>query len=316
MKKKTTLIILLFFYCITLGVSLFAQPVITSSSSLPPYGTVDSVFIAAATVPPGAGGAGVTWNLSGLAISYGASLTIFNPSSSPYISTFPTANFVLQLSGSSTNYNYDRKSSIGLETIATSYAGAGTGVDYAPNPRLSIPFPFHYGDSVIDTYQTTTSAAQTLALIYDGYGTLITPHHTYTNVIRVKENYGGSDYHYAWYSVAPLMLLVDYSNTGSNYVIIEDTMSTSYVCGVMPTFPVVVLFPNPSEGTATLRVTTPKELDHAVMVITDAMGRTEKEIDLQEAETTLSLTNMSKGLHLYRVYNGGVNIANGQWIIQ
>jgi hypothetical protein len=292
-----------------------AQPIITSGISFPAIGSVDSVLGGPASVPPGGGGAGVTWNLSGLTLMYGGTLSIVNPSGTPYTGTFPTSNFCLQLVTGTTSYDYNRKSAIGIENLATTYAGVGTGTDYSPNPRLNMPFPFHYLDAVTDTFQSTTSAPETVILTYDGYGTLITPFHTYTNVIRVKEDYGGTDYDYVWYTVSPFMMVMNYNNSGNNYVCVSATPVTSGIKNTPETVNVSIS-PNPLTSYGILKIDAPVALKNTTIHVTDMIGRTVKAIAVYGSETIIKKDDLAPGIYLYHLLNEGKLISIGKLEIQ
>ena len=100
--------------CLLLAVnspSSFAQTVLVSTFPPPAIGTVDSVYIAQATVLPGNGGNGVTWDLSALSPTFEGTATAVDPAATPYFDSFSTANICskLTLAGTNTNaYVYDR----------------------------------------------------------------------------------------------------------------------------------------------------------------------------------------------------------------
>jgi len=312
MKKIITFSVI---YLAIFGNISSAQPIITNSNALPAVGTVDTIYISPATVVPGGGGAGITWNFSALTLTNGGTITISDPATTSYAATFPTSNFCLKITAGPTAYDYDRKTSTGMETIATGYMGTGTGQNYSTNPRLSIPFPFHYTDAVIDTFQTTTGIPEFQTLTYDGYGTLITPLHTYTNVIRVKEDYGGTDFHYAWYTVNPLILVLNYSNTANNYIYISNMPSVTGLNQANTIKTSVKLYPNPFTDNATLKIDAPNGLCNATITITDATGRTIKQVPVYTAETVIQRDGLSAGLYFYCVQNDGVKVANGKLVI-
>jgi hypothetical protein len=295
-----------------------AQPIITSSSTNPAVGTSDSLYMSASAMSPGGGGAGVTWNFSTLPLTFAGMINIVNPSASPYASTFPSANFVMQMSvGASTVYDYNRNSSVGMETFASTYAGTGTGYDFTPNPRLSIPFPFHYLDSKTDTFQSLGSSTQdTVRLTYDGYGTLILPWKTYSNVIRVKEEYGGTDYKYAWYTVSPLMLVFGWDNGASNpFHYISEAATPTAVANISGSANVAV-YPNPFTSNTVLRITSTADFSNTVLLLTDIAGKTVKQQLITGEETNIDRDGLSPGIYFYKVINSGVTIALGKLSIQ
>lgn len=302
-------IYMIFAGMVAMSTAAFAQPVITSSLTTVPLGTIDTAYGASPTVLPGAGGAGVTWDMSTVTTAYAAKLTVVDPSTTPYASTFPGATFCAQVDGTSTSYNYNRQTSIGVENLTTTYAGVGTGKDYSPNPRLSVPFPFSYTDERSDTFQSTTSGADTVRLIYDGYGSLITPFNTYSSVIRIKEDYG-TKYSYSWYNVTPFVMVMNYSSSSNNYVIVKTHFATTGIANT-PAVASAVIFPNPTSGNAVLRMDA-TAYNNASVTITDLLGKTVKQIPVTSAETTIQKEGLTTGLYFYSVQNNGVRIANGK----
>lgn len=289
-----------------------AQPVITSSVTSVPPGTVDSAYGASPTVLPGSGGAGITWDMSTVPTIFAAKLTVVDPATSMYASTFPTATFAVKVEGTTTTYNYSRQSSIGLETLSLTYGGTGVGTDFNPNPRMTVPFPFSYTDSKSDTFQSTTSGNDTVRLTYDGYGILKTPFNTYSNVIRIKEDYGTS-YSYSWYNVSPFALVMNYASATNNYVIVKTHFVTTGVSNVA-VGPQVVVYPNPTSGNAVLRMDATGYYN-ASFTLTDITGKTVKQLSVTSSETNVSKDGLAPGLYYYTVQNNGVEIANGKLII-
>jgi len=314
MKKIFTLSGTLFL----LSTALVAQPVLKSTMSQPPVGTVDSIYGSPpGSVSYGSGGAGVTWNLSGLAPYLQGYATVVSPASTPYHSSFPNANFVLQLtSGIFNYYDYDKISSTGWETQASSYNGPGTGSDYTPNPESDLEFPFNYTASFIDTFQKVGGSANTVPITYDGYGTLITPFGTYANVVRVYKYYGPGDYNYKWYSTSPYLFIIASYDASSNYYTLIGNGTPSGVKQVATENLSVNVYPNPVYEKATIKVDAPNGLNNASFILTDVMGKTIKELKINALQTTLETGNIAPGIYFYRLSNEGHNVAFGKLSIQ
>jgi type IX secretion system substrate protein len=316
--KKTALLFVLQCICL-LAVcgTLFAQPVIVNT--MPPFtvGTTDSIYTAPASVAPGGGGSGITWNLSALTPSAIGTISAVTPSSTPYISTFPTATFCAKLSPISggSAYIYERISSTKWEQLANDYAGVGTGTDYTPNPESSIEFPMSYLNSFVDTFQKVGGGANTVTITYDGYGTLMTPFGTYTNVARIYKYWGPGDYDYNWYETSPnLGIVVSFDAQSNAYTLVREAGATSGI-KVESAPHAVTLFPNPFTDRATLKIDV-DELRNASVTITDVMGNVVKQIPLVATETTIQRDDLSSGIYLYHVCNNGFRISNGRLIIQ
>ncbi len=298
------------------GSVLFAQPVIVNTMLPFPVGTVDSAYSAPASVPPGVGGAGVTWNISALVPTATGTISIVNPASTPYTATFPTATLcglVTPVSGS-VAYIYQRLSSTKWEKLANNYSGIGTGQDYSPNPESYMMFPFSYTNTFTDTFQKTTSSANTVDVTYDGYGTLITPHATYTNVVRIYKYWSPGDYDYNWYVTSPnIGLVAAYHAQTNQYTLIRHAATTGLPEANAHTK--VQLYPNPFSLIAMMRIDDPNGLSGASVTITDAMGRIVRSLPVNNSETIISGEGLSAGLYFYSVQNNGQNIASGKMAI-
>ena len=317
MKKIITFSLLLCIYMVVFCGTVFGQPVLVSTMTPYPVGTMDSIYGAAATVAPGSGGAGVTWNLSGLTPVPEGLITVVTPSSSPYFSTFPTATFCARLSpsGGGAAYIYERLSPTKWEQLANNYSGPGTGTDYTPNPESAVEFPMSYLNSFVDTFQKVGGGPNTVTITYDGYGTLITPFATYTNVVRIYKYWGPGDYDYNWYVTSPYLDIVASFDMQSNaYTLVKTNSTTSIKENTSAES--VSLFPNPLKDKATLTIDAPGGLNNASLILTDISGKVLKEIGISNTCTELQKDALEAGLYFYQVFNNGTRIANGKLIIR
>lgn len=311
MKSTTGLLLSLM-----VGCSAFAQPVIVSTMSPFPVGTIDSVLSAPATLSPGAGGAGITWNFSTLSVSYMGQVAIVDATTSPYGSTFPTSNFcakIMPLSGSPM-YVYERISSARWEQLANNYAGTGTGTVYT-NPETTLQFPMHYLDAFTDTFQKTTGGPNTVDVTYDGYGTLITPVATYTNVVRIKKYWGPGDYAYNWLTTSPYLgIIAVYDATGNSFSFFGSSATTAVQSVNRPAE--VAIVPNPFSTQATLVFNSPEGINNAWLTVYDATGRVVRHLPVTQPATTIDRESLSSGLYFYTLHNNAGRVANGKFVIQ
>ena len=316
--KKTLLHSIASGICLAVACNtLSAQPVLVNTMMPFPVGTNDSIYAAAATVSPGAGGAGVTWDLSGLTPLLQGTISIVNPSSTPYFSTFPSATFCAKENptGGGSAYIYERLSATKWEQLSNNYAGVGTGTDYTPNPESAVEFPMHYLDSFTDTFQKVGGSANTVNITYDGYGTLKTPFATYTNVVRIYKYWGPGDYDYNWYVTSPyLNIVMSFDMQSSSYTLVRDAASTSVINIQSPE--TVEVYPNPVTDNAIIKIATVNGINNASISLTNSMGAVLREIPLKDSETILSKGNLPGGLYFYSVFNNGMKIATGKLIIQ
>jgi hypothetical protein len=278
---------------------------------------MDSIYAAAVTVLPGAGGAGVTWDFSSLTPVLEGTVTMISPSGAPNFSTFPTTTFCAKLlpTGGSPLYVYERLSATKWEHLANNYTGPGTGTDYTPNPESTLMFPMSYSNSFMDTFQKTTGGPNTVTVTYDGYGTLITPFTTYHNVVRIKKYWGVGDYAYNWLTTSPYLGIVAVFDAQNNAYTLVRQPGTTAIKEVAAQ-ETAQLYPNPFTDKAILKINTAGGLYNASLIITDALGRVVKQVPVTGDETTLQRNGMSAGLYFYTVTNNSVKIASGKLIVQ
>ena len=201
------------------------------------------------------------------------------------------------------------------ETLADTYYGTGTGSDYAPNPESNLAYPFHYQDSLVDTFQKVNSTAKMVTITYDGFGTLITPFATYTNVVRIHKNFGVGDYDDNWYITTPFLSpVVRYESSTNMYTLVGHT-TTTRVANVNKDYSVQV-YPNPVTSGSTIKVLSANGYSNASVTISDVTGRVMQKINISGDMTRLDKGTLPAGIYLYQVYNAGQRIANGKIIVQ
>ncbi len=169
-----------------------AQPVLDYPTNVPQPGDAYTYTTADTNgVSEGAAGANITWDLSGIT-SNGTSYDyeVLDASTTPYIGTFPTADIAYTETGSEFFQYYD------ITTTTNEYIGYGSptlNMIYSDNMKV-MNYPFTYGDSFSDNslysfessgYNFTTASSQTIEC--DGYGTLVMPNGTFSNVLRMKQ---------------------------------------------------------------------------------------------------------------------------------
>ena len=139
---------------------------------------------------PGESGADVTWDFSNIA-AYNDTITewIVSPSATPYASQFPAANLVEKYSDGRfvfLNKTADQSELVGFKDTINNITA------HYPDPVLIGQRPLSYGDSTVDAFTAqlqvgvAMQGSGNVTLHADGYGTLVLPNATYTNVLRVK----------------------------------------------------------------------------------------------------------------------------------
>ncbi|MCW3120527.1 MAG: hypothetical protein JWQ38_19 [Flavipsychrobacter sp.] len=196
----------------------FAQPVLTGANSNPVVGELfyrhvcDTVGVKLGTSGPGS-----VWNYGGLTVIKNDTVTVVTCSSTPYCDSFPTSSIAFQFSPANVSYG------IANSAFTMGVGGHSDAVGYSKMLRMDtamiypVSYPMSWNDTSLEVYDTTYASSHLFRSgerIVDGYGTLILPSGTFTNVLRIHDviyltdsNYtGGSlsvNYHrtdgYTWY---------------------------------------------------------------------------------------------------------------------
>lgn len=191
MKKFTFLAI--FSLCLFTTV-LIAQPTITANFN-PVLGS-KVVFAVGDTnnIDEGAAGANVTWDFSTAnKVGNNEEYTHIAPSATPYTSQYPAATLAYSTTSGQGNAGY-----IYYKISATAFENVGFATSaiqmYYTNPQLVLQYPTTFNSSYSDTYEGSGTNSQNITTYRkgnvdvnaDGWGTLILPQATFTNVLRVK----------------------------------------------------------------------------------------------------------------------------------
>jgi len=165
--------------------ALAAQPVIIAADA--PAPGYSWTVLELANLPPLAAGANATWNLSSATITGTRQLQLAQPATAPGAINFPSATVVANADGE-TPYNFLKATSSELRTLGLMSPDANVYSD----PLITMVFPCSLGTSWTDTYANDTEQG-TRTYTADGYGTLLGPNGTLTNVLRVHSEYNTLD---------------------------------------------------------------------------------------------------------------------------
>ncbi len=309
---------ILLFACSALfvGVRSWAQPVIVDGTNLATTGYSSPVMNGTATIAPGPGGPSLTWNFSSVAMTNVGTYLIENPTSTPVAGTYPSGNYALSITPTSSSalYSYYIVNSGAMLELANSVTTTpGSGVNYTPAPRKVLKFPFNYLDTFTSNYTSTTSSGYDF-FEYDGYGTLITPWATYSNVVRVKCTYASSiGYAYNWYTLSPLLNVFSYSSLPNSYTGLSAVPTE---VNTVRSSESVTIAPNPFTAYANIMIGGSVELNNAFVVVTDVIGRTVRQMPISSPVTIFERDDLRAGVYFYNVLNNGISIAKGKLIVQ
>lgn len=257
---RTPFLLSVFFF---IGFCALTQPTIQSSDYYPSIGESYTVYNAY-YISPGPTGNNVTWDLSGLSSYSSHTNNILGPDSS-----YPSSTHSLKEVGGSKMF---------LDLSSNEYLLVGISYDWGHlvfnNKNKLFQFPMTMGTTYTDSFSgkiyqngdtiTRTGSAE---IEVDGYGTLITPVATYTDVLRVHnyrtiiDNNNGAidtifDDMYVWikagihHELANVQLTdwdgaemnFSFYTEGSNSDLKEEDFNKS-----------LMLFPNPAEDIVTVK---------------------------------------------------------------
>lgn len=307
MKKNYALIALLM--CIN---NSYAQPVLNASDLTTYYSSdryINNMPIDISGLSPGNSGANQTWDFSVLpTLVFRGTSAVVPIASTPDTGTFPTGNFAIKdtydgFAGS--YYRYFKTSSTTFESLGGS---DGAGNTYSEiNPSIMFQLPYTYNTVINDTYQYGGDVeVYSFTSTYDGYGTLITPYSTFTNVFRQKYEETGADYSYVeyrWFSTSPFKLImimyfdIDISDSESGVVLYSNFNTLSLNSFRNEAF--VKVYPNPA--TSMLNVQIPNAAAIDKIVVSDITGK----IIMKQTKNSsqINVENLVKGLYILEVYS-------------
>ncbi|MDB5258702.1 MAG: hypothetical protein JWM14_3397 [Chitinophagaceae bacterium] len=235
MKKLLLSNLLLF-----LSIGVFAQPVLTSDEMLP-YGSVlNYKFITDySMIDVTSTGANVTWDYSTVTLdgSDDLNITMVNPSSTPYASSFPNSNYAYhETQGTDEDYRYFSLTSSKMERVGSYASSAKTYSD----PQVEYVFPLTLNTTNNDTWDNDQSSfgGGTYDLNCIAYGTLKLPDATYNNVLLVKVSFdegGFLDFDsYFWYDSDNGAVLFQYVQGDGFFVADQALYVSSLTVGTDP----------------------------------------------------------------------------------
>ena len=246
---------------LAISISAVAQPVIQGSDVAYTAGETYTVH-ACQWQSPGPAGANQTWDFSNLVSQATVDIQMVTPSSTPSGSSFTGATVASYVDVQQT-WQY-------VDMTGSSFVNYGVAVNSTPiaysNTEVMFNFPLEYGNTNTDAFaasfinQVTWNRSGSVESEVDGYGTLITPLGTYTDVLRVKilQDYQdeptGSPQNvsydidvYHWYKAGihyPIVVNTSLTSQGQTQANVQYTDVST---GIKETDIVVVsVFPNPT----------------------------------------------------------------------
>lgn len=288
----------------------FAQPTLNASDINPTMGETMSM-VNGSYVPEGNGGNNVTWDLSGIVSTLPYNLVTGAPNAST-----PNANIEYDFVGSSKMYQFNDATRQDIY-----YQLAGPTLITFSNPMKYLEFPLNMSTTFQDNFTATFSSSGynfvrqgTVDFVTDGYGTLITPAGTFTNVIRavVTQTYtdtyslGTIDYEvtsYVWYKAG-------YHYALASCVTAETFQGTNQYSEYMQTLPVSVdelvgdianVYPNPVSDDLTINFKNQPAKKYELYTLTGQLVvSSSKELQLNES---VDMSSFDSGVYILKFIN-------------
>jgi hypothetical protein len=289
-----------------------AQTTITTTSQIgdiTPFSIATSAT--ALTVPVNTTGPNVTWDCSNLLPEPGypiINLTVSSPQGTPYYSDYPLSNWYWTDPANVpiTGHNYYSLTPDSL--VLWGDHNPGHHYEIYDNPEISLKLPFSYGDIYSNNYSKTNYDENgnitsyntgNNTLIYDGFGTLILPCGTFTNVGRIKNtrtnSLGPTTESYDWYIIATGERILNYQTNGGIKVNYRHDYTTNILNKKM--WNDIKFYPNPCNQQTTLKIN-PEILDPgSVLRIVDLHGITIKTVSINSPETIINREGLNSGVY-------------------
>jgi hypothetical protein len=275
----------LLLFCVP-SLAVSAQPVI-QFSNLAANGTSFALHLVTnpGTSNPLPDGANITWDFSSATLQMNVgTMAWVDPSATPQGSNFPTSNKAQQVTlPTSTFYNYYDAEPGQLDQLANEI-GDGDNVIYS-DPKTQLIFPFNYQDSFVDNYND--GSPQSTTRTYSGYGTVILPTGTYTNVAKITSSSGSI----AFLTTNPVAQLVNIDNDGTVLVFGDPVLGVGERAGAA----VVQAFPNP----ATDRITITGVDKPGTWELLDAEGRIQRQGQASPGLLDLPVESLASGCYAF-----------------
>jgi hypothetical protein len=289
-----------------------AQPIIQNGDNLPQPGFIAQRGAGSTTLAEGPAGADQTWDFStALLYADGNSYQVLDAATSPFASAFPTADYVaLRTSSGSEYYFYYNNLPDRLEAVTEGISSLSSYDIFTADRMTKLKFPFAFGESATDTYVYDGGGTGSLVVTYDGYGTLITPLGTVTDVVRIKTIYNGGNTFYDWYTLNPLLRVFTYGQGDLEWYGLPSIGMDGQ--GASPT---VAVYPNPMADQLSIQVEEAQLQNGLFFTLTNAMGQVVHQTPLTRTTTTWQRGDQAEGVYFYRIRAAERTVASGRIVL-
>ena len=292
--KKNCFTLILSLIC----VSAIAQPAITDSSfnfNVRSTYFVSNGYVNPNPVPPGSN---VIWDFSGLTAATEDSVVFsLKTDASDFAAYFPGANEIISEYTFNKNYQIIERHNIKNRNeyvqLGGGYQSNGNFYKYTPARKL-MKFPFVFNTTFSDTIRTRVT--------YDGYGTLILPVGTFTNVYRTHSydsmNAFSKIHSYNWFDADRRLLTIYDNGTFKDATFYGMPAQSTGVHAISKSLSFNI-YPNPGNGNFTLN--TPAA--NGRYVILNAVGQIVESRELEQESTNITLS--LKGVYVLTLFAEG-----------
>jgi hypothetical protein len=310
-------------------VRVVAQPILTAATLNPvPTEVFYGHSCDVTGITPGAAGASVTWNFAGLTELNRDTTTLLACSPSFHCDSFPGSNFVMY-------DNYDDYYGI-ADTSKLVFTGAYISSQYLHlhGESMILFYPATYNSVHVDSYSYNIPFVDAYreidSFIGDGYGTLILPTGTFTNVLRIHEigyvwdtsAFGGTSVYrtesYNWYMTGfhhqLLVVNVDTTMPGGPYTSNAEyyTQGVPLAVRAVGNTTDVLVYPNPAADVIHAKFSLPENVN-ARVTLSDVTGRVVAAIGangLKQGmnDVQIPLSGIPAGLYMMKIDNGSESV--------
>lgn len=295
----------------------FAQPVL--NGQMPDIGFSAPMYLGLNITSAGGGGAAATWDFSFQStFNFLGYLDYTEVANTEFAVDFITCNLVARkrIAGDTT-YTYYTDFGNYVEIYGENM-GTPAANKYTTDKKMLWEFPMNYGDSLIDTWQSLTTAG-TIKRYYDGYGTLLTNFYTFHNVARIKNVdsfLNGANWvvntSYTWYTTDALLPVAHFENNSQQMTILK--MFPVSVGNTAAENNIVSFAPNPFRENTTLSIN--NVVPGTKLTLTNAIGQVVMQQEVNTNSTTINRNGLSSGIYFYRVQSSEGIAAKGKLVIE
>lgn len=307
----------------------YAQPSLTAATNNPVPGDVFYGTQCDTTgVTPGSSGASVTWNLSALTATGFDTTSYYTCSTAIHCDSFAGSNIVAY---DGSGYTYMQASTAGFSLLG--YYSMGSYYHIIGGHDI-IYYPLTYTSTHLDTsgadYGGFAFQYVQDSFIYDGYGTLILPTGTYTNVVRVHDieitkdsSFTGSSWdvtfsrteNYSWYQSGfhNQLLTMSIDTASGNTVEYYKQGPPLEVSTPAINNLTLDVYPNPAAGMINVTFNLPDN-GNAAITVTDMVGRLMNITGADKIKTgqnhlQIPVADLPNGTYILRLQGAGESIS-------